>query len=238
MNTAAAATAEQVKRQLADAGLVLAGLSPGEMTDGHISARDPDRPAQFFIKPRGVGFNEMAPHNILTLDPAGDVVAGPGEAPAAAFIHAGIYGARPDVRAVIYSRAAQLVALSAGARSIRPFNHAGATFLNALPLYGDGIGSHDAAQGEAVAAALGPHRAVLLRSHGIVMTGRRIEEAVILLYMLDNAAEMQLRIEAAEAAEPDFPADEIETIRRNMLEERQFAVNFDYLVRQARRALQ
>ncbi len=238
MNDGAAGTAEQIKRKLADAGLVLATMSPGQMTDGHISARDPDDPARFFIKARGVGFDEMAPHNILTLGATTDIVNGTGQAPAEACIHAGIYGARPDVQAIIYSHPVQLMALAASARSIRPFNHAGATFLNALPIHSGGLSPIDTAtQGQAVAASLGPHRALLLKHHGIVMTGRSIEEAVILLYTLDNAAEMQLRIEAAEAAEPDFPEAEIDTIRSNMLEERQFAVNFNYLVRQERRRL-
>ena len=44
------------------------------------------------------------------------------------------------------------------------------------------------AMGAGVAAALGPHRAVLLKSHGVAAVGVTIEEAVIGVIMLENAA--------------------------------------------------
>ena len=62
-------------------------------------------------------------------------------------------------------------------------------FADGLPVYADTMDLiRTAEMGRGVAQALGPHRAVLLRCHGLAMTGRTLEEAVVLCVMLEEAA--------------------------------------------------
>jgi L-fuculose-phosphate aldolase len=89
--------------------------------------------------------------------------------------------------------------------------------------------------GAGVAKALGRHRAVLLRSHGPVVTGKSIEEAVVSTIMLENAAMVQLMVEAAGEPGPEFPRDDIAKLKQEIGAAEQFKINFDYLARRVKR---
>ena len=89
--------------------------------------------------------------------------------------------------------------------------------------------------GAGVARALGQGRGVLLKNHGVVVTGRTIAEAVIGTIMLENGAIVQLVAEAAGEVMPEFPRDDIEKLKRNISELEQFQINFDYLARRVKR---
>jgi L-fuculose-phosphate aldolase len=89
--------------------------------------------------------------------------------------------------------------------------------------------------GAGVAKALGPHSVVLLKNHGIVTAAASIDELVIRTIMFENAAQIQMIAEAAGELAPEFPRDDIEKLKHDLSRPDQFAVNFDYLVRRAKR---
>ena len=89
--------------------------------------------------------------------------------------------------------------------------------------------------GAGVARALGANRAVLLKNHGVVVAGPTIEEVVISTIMLENGAMVQLTAEAAGETAPEFPRADIEKLKHDISQPEQFAINFDYLVRRAKR---
>ena len=66
-------------------------------------------------------------------------------------------------------------------------------------------------------------------------TGASIEEAVISIIMLENAAQVQLIAEAAGDVAPEFPEDDVRKLQHDISRPDQFAVNFDYLVRRVKR---
>jgi len=105
-------------------------------------------------------------------------------------------------------------------------------FAGCLPVYTgtiDLIRRPD--QGRGVAEALGPHKAVLMRHHGVAMTGRTLEEAVVLLFMLETGAEIQLKATAAGALAPEFLTSDTAELKAKLESPEQFTVNFDYLAR-------
>ena len=55
----------------------------------------------------------------------------------------------------------------------------------------------DTSEGDRIAEALGPHKAVILRSHGILTVGETVEAAAWWYISMDNAAQTQLLAEAA-----------------------------------------
>jgi L-fuculose-phosphate aldolase len=89
--------------------------------------------------------------------------------------------------------------------------------------------------GAGVARALGQGRAVLLKNHGVVVTGASIAEAVIGTIMLENGAMVQLLAEAAGELAPEFPRADIEKLKHDIGQSEQFQVNFDYLARRVKR---
>src|SRR6266446_3206748 len=108
-------------------------------------------------------------------------------------IHTEVYRQRPEVQCVIHTHPPYTTAFSAVAEALRPVNHEGALFAPALPRFtqtSDLIVTP--ALGQAVAAALGTSRALLLKNHGIVVVGTSVEEACVTAILLEKAAHMQL----------------------------------------------
>jgi L-fuculose-phosphate aldolase len=225
---------EAAKKLLVEAGAILAFMGHGDMTRGHVSIRLAETPDLFIMKPHSVGFDEITMDNILTIDLDGKVVAGPSRRHSEVFIHSEILRARPDVNAVIHTHPTHTIALSATGRPIRAVSQGGALFVDNLPVYTDTIDLiRLPEQGRGVAKALGAARAVLLRNHGLAMTGRSVEEAVICCIMLEEAAKIQLLAEAVTLDYPEFPPEDVARLRAKLTDVDQYAVNFAYLARKA-----
>jgi L-fuculose-phosphate aldolase len=229
-------TYDEIKRKLILAGKVLVAEGQDDFTRGHISMRLPDNPSLFFMKPHSVGLDELTMENILTIDLNGNVVASTSRRHSEVYIHSEIFKARPDVQCVIHTHPPYSVALSASGRPLKCYSQPSALFFEGLRVYSDTMALiRTPAMGKGVAAALGPHRAVLLKNHGAAVVGASIEEAVITAIMLENAAMVQMITEAAGDPAPEFPRADIEKLRQEVSQPEQFVINFDYLARRVQR---
>jgi L-fuculose-phosphate aldolase len=225
-----------IKERLITAGKVLVAEGQDDFTRGHISFRLPDDPGLFFMKPHSIGLDEITMGNILTIDLAGNVVAGKARRHSEVYIHSEILKARGDVNCVIHTHPTYSTALSATGRALKCYSQPGALFYDALGTYADTINLIRTPDvGAGVARALGAGRGVLLKNHGVVVTGKTIEEAVIGVIMLENGAMTQLLAEAAGDPAPEFPRADIEKLKHDISRPEQFAINFDYLVRRVKR---
>jgi L-fuculose-phosphate aldolase len=227
---------DEIKEKMILAGKVLVAEGQDDFTRGHISIRLPDNPSLFLMKPHSVGLDELTAENILTIDLEGNVVAGKSRRHSEVFIHSEIFKARPDVHSVLHTHPTYSIALSATGRPIRAYSQPGALFSDAVGIYTDTINlirTHE--MGAGVAKALGPHPAVLLKNHGVVIAAASIEEVVIRTIMLENAAMIQMIIEAAGDAAPEFARADIDKLKHDISRPEQFAINFDYLVRRVKR---
>jgi L-fuculose-phosphate aldolase len=227
---------DQIKQKLILAGKVLVIEGQDDFTRGHISMRLPDNPSLFFMKPHSVGLDEITMENILTIDLEGNVVAGKARRHSEVYIHSEIFKARPDVHSILHTHPPYSIALSATGRPIRAYSQPGALFSESVGIYSDTINlirTHE--MGAGVAKALGPHPAVLLKNHGVVLAAASIEEVVIRTIMLENAAMIQMIVEAAGDAAPEFPRADIEKLKSDIGQPEQFTINFDYLVRRVKR---
>ena len=159
---------------------------------GHVSARV-ENTEQIWMKPASLGLEEVRPHDMLTLDMDGKKLAGVLPRHVEFPIHTEVYRRRPAVQCVIHTHPPYATAFSAVAELLRPVNHEGALFAPTLPRFtqtSDLIVTP--ALGQAVAAALGASRALLLKNHGIVVVGTSVEEACVTAILLEKAAHMQL----------------------------------------------
>src|SRR5579871_945265 len=229
-------THDEIKRKLILAGKVLVAQGQDDFTRGHVSVRLPDNPSLFFMKPHSVGLEEITMENILTIDLDGNVAAGTSRRHSEVYIHSEIFKARPDVQSVIHTHPPYSVALSASGGPLKCYSQPSALFFEALGFYDDTVALiRTPALGKGVATALGPHRAVLLRSHGVAVVGASIEEAVINVIMLENAAQVQMITEAAGHSCPELPRTDIEKLKQEISQPEQFAINFNYLARRVQR---
>jgi L-fuculose-phosphate aldolase len=221
-----------LKQRLVVAGKVLVAAGQGDFTRGHISMRLPDNPKLFLMKPHSVGLDEVTMQNILTIDLEGNVVAGKARRHSEVFIHSEILKARPDINCVIHAHPTYCVALSSSGHPVKAYSQPGALFYEDVGVYTDTIALIRSQEtGAGVAKALGPHRAAFLKSHGTAVAGKSIEETVVSAIMLENAAMIQMIVEAAGDPAPEFPRDDILALKRQLSSPEQFVINFDYLAR-------
>ena len=226
----------EIREKLIWAGKVLVAEGQDDFTRGHISVRLTDDPTRFYMKAHSLGLDEITLDNIITIDLEGNVVAGTARRHSEVYIHSEIFKARSDVHCVLHTHPPYSIALSASGRSLRCYIQPGALFFESLGVYDETINlirTH--AMGAGVARALGANRAVLLKNHGVVVAGPTIEEVVISTIMLENGAMVQLTAEAAGETAPEFPRADIEKLKHDISQPEQFAINFDYLVRRAKR---
>lgn len=143
---------------------------------GHISARLPDSD-RWMITRHSLGADAKA-DDFLVFDLDGKKLSGGGVVPGEYPIHLEILRARPDVGSVIHYHGMYSTAFTTSEQRLRPIHLMGTLFHDGIPIYPDPRLVSDRQRGEALARALGSHRAVLLRAHGAAITGASVEEAV------------------------------------------------------------
>jgi ribulose-5-phosphate 4-epimerase/fuculose-1-phosphate aldolase len=83
-------------------------------------------------------------------------------------------------------------------RLLDPITQDACAFYEDHGLFADFTGVvYEASEGERVAKALGPHKAVILRNHGLLTAGETVEEAAWWFITMDRSCQAQLLAEAA-----------------------------------------
>lgn len=167
---------------------------------GHISARH-NRSASRFLLSRSLAPELVTAADLIEFDLDGNAVDARGRALySERFIHAEIYRARPDVRAVVHNHAPSLIPFGDSNIALRPMYHMAAFIGNGVPVFDirksfgmtDMLIS-DSAKGRALAQTLGDKTCVLMRGHGVAVVGPSIQHAVGRSIYLDVNARIQLQ---------------------------------------------
>lgn len=229
-------TTLDIQQRLIDAGLVLDSEGLADLTRGHVSIRVPGDPTHFYMKPHSFGFDEITMENMVVCNLAGDKVSGGGRRHSEVFIHSEIYKKRPDVNSVIHAHPTYAVAFSATGQTLAPISQPSVAFADGLPYFTQAIDLVRTQElGAAVADALGAHKAVLMRNHGVAVVGASVDEAVILTIMLENACQIQLAAMAAGGLGEVFDMAHVQKLHHDITRAEQYTINFDYLVRKVKR---
>ena len=223
---------DQLAERLIQGCRILADDGQGDLIWGHVSARHAVRPDEILMKPAGIGLEEMADDTLITVGLSGERTGGNRPLHVEVFIHTEIMRARPEVQAVVHTHPPHAVAFSALCRPLLAIGHEGAMFCDGLPVFdrtSDLIVSPDL--GQAVAARLDGHNALLLRNHGIVTAGRSVEEAVMTAILLEKACRVQLLAEQAGGAKAATSIEEARAKRERIYSAAALRTAFDYCVR-------
>lgn len=235
---AAPMTAQEARQKLIDAGLVLEAEGQGDFTRGHVSVRVPGDPTHFYMKPHSFGFDEITHENIVICNLEGEKVGGGGRKHSEVYIHSEIFRARPDVASVIHTHPVHAVAWSATGKPLQPISQPACTFADGVPYFTETVDLiRTQTMGAGVARALGPHKAILMRNHGVAVVGASLEESVILAIQLEEACRIQLLAEAAGGAGPMFDPEPVQRLHYNVTRAEQYSINFEYLRRRALRSI-
>ena len=196
------------KRELAATFRLFGKFGFGEGAGGHVTARDPIHPHCFWVNPFGMPFEHIRVSDLLLVDENGRLVEGEGLVNLAGFyIHSRVHAARPDVRAVAHAHSLHGKTFSAFGRLLDPITQDSLSFYEGHSLY-DGFGGlvFDPEEGNRIGKALGEHKAVILRNHGLLTVGRTVAETAWWFISMERTCQSQLI--AMAAGDPILIAEE------------------------------
>jgi ribulose-5-phosphate 4-epimerase/fuculose-1-phosphate aldolase len=189
----------EVRVQLAACYRLVAHFGMTDLAYTHISARVPGEPGHFLINPYGVLFNEMTASCLVKIDHNGEAVDGSSDPinKAGFVIHSAVHQARPDVFCVLHTHSENGVAVACLEEGLLPLNQHAMLFHGDLAYHDyEGI-ALDFDERERLAADLGDKRAMILRNHGLLTACPTIAEAFEVMYYLEKACKIQLKLMAA-----------------------------------------
>jgi HCOMODA/2-hydroxy-3-carboxy-muconic semialdehyde decarboxylase len=195
---------------------------------GDISFRDPANPARFLLA-RSRSPSAVVPEDILEFALDGSPLDLEAEhLPNERFMHAAIYGARPDVKAVLHASPEDILPFGITQTPLRPVIASVGDMGLQVPVWdiAEKFGDHTGLQvttleqGRDLARCLGSNRVVLLRGEGFVVTGRTLNDVVrISIYIPRNGRTIMAaapfgpsiglaagEVEARLALDPESPA--------------------------------
>ena len=165
---------------------------------GHISVRSERNPSEFLLScsrsPAAVSAADIMRYRL----DGSQVTRSDWKPYVERIIHGAIYRARSDVRAVCHGHSDGILPFAATGEPIRPVIHIGTMFWEGVGWFdrydeGGNMLVSSAAEGRALAEAVGPRRAALLRNHGFVVVGANLIEAVMAAIYLDKNACVQMQ---------------------------------------------
>jgi ribulose-5-phosphate 4-epimerase/fuculose-1-phosphate aldolase len=171
---------------------------------GHITARDPELTDHFWVNPFGMHFGHIRASDLCLVNHLGEVVEGTRVINQAAFaIHSQVHAARPDVISAAHSHSVYGKTWSTLGRKLDPLTQDVCAFYDDHEVFDDFTGVVlDVEEGKRIAHALGEHKAVILRNHGLLTVGHSVDEAVWFFITMERSCQVQLMAEAAGTPKP------------------------------------
>jgi ribulose-5-phosphate 4-epimerase/fuculose-1-phosphate aldolase len=193
------------KQQAALGYRILAAQRWGDLGDGHISARDPERTDCFWMLRYGVSYHEAKVSDLVLVGPDGGLVEGEGVINTAGYyIHHPILAARPEAVSACHVHTGWGTPFSAEVRPIQPITQEACIFFEDHAIFDDEeVQVQSVEAGARIAEALGGTRAVILRNHGLLSVGERVDEAVGTFVTMERVAETHMKARDAKPISAD-----------------------------------
>jgi len=204
---------DELRQQLADA---LSMMERAEVVDfnGHMSCRLPGSPNILINAGKSVR-SALTAEDIIEIDLDGHPARVDQTAPPMEFhLHSAIYRARPDVNAVAHTHPLWSTLFSSVGQPVEPVTMQAAV-MGPVQTFAKTASINNAPLAGELAAALGPHRVIMLRSHGAVTVGADIVEAFVLAIYLEETARRQYLARAI-GTPYTLTAEEVATIGANL----------------------
>jgi len=214
---------EQLKQQLVDC---IRMLEQSDIIDynGHASIRAGE--GRMFINIGSCQRSKLTTADICTIDMEGNVLEGNGKPPLEFHLHAGIYQARPAVKAVVHAHPKWSTFLTMVGESYQPV-YAQGSLVYPMPVLDSPNSINNRAMAERLAATLGNRPAALMKAHGAVTVGKDIVEAFVLAnYMEENAYRQYMALQIGKPY--SFSDKEIALCREKLWTESLFKRTWDH----------
>lgn len=169
-----------------------------ELIFNHITAKVPGPENHYLINPYGLWYNEVTASNLVKVNLAGQAVDG-SKYPvniAGFIIHSAIHAVRQDAHCIIHTHSTAGSAVATKRDGLR-FDNFYSAYLHGDVAYHEFEGvTTDTVEQSRLVASLGTKSALILRNHGLLVTGPAIPQAFSTYWILQRACEIQVATDA------------------------------------------
>ncbi len=179
-----------------------------ELIYNHITARVPGPDVHFLINPFGLMYREVTASSLVKIDTAGNVIGETawGINPAGFVIHSAIHTNVPDAHCVMHTHTTEGMAVACKEGGLDWNNFYSAQIYDQVAYHDfEGI-TVEEGEKERLVASLGSKRLLILRNHGLLSWGETIPEALVRLWTLNRACQIQIAAEGLPG--PSIPLSE------------------------------
>ena len=170
--------------------------------------------------------SQLTTEDICTIDFDGNVIEGNGKPPLEFHLHAGVYKARPDVKAVIHAHPNWSTILSTAGVEYLPV-YAQGSLVHPLPVLDSPDSINNPEMAKRLTDTLGDRPAALMKAHGAVTCGDSLVDAFVLMNYLEDNAERQYM--AAQIGTPySFSDEELMLCREKLWNPNLFKRTWDH----------
>jgi L-fuculose-phosphate aldolase len=212
-----------LKQQLVDC---IRMLEQSDIIDynGHASVRlDSDR---LLINIGTCQRSKLTAADICTIDMEGNVIEGNGKPPLEFHLHAGVYRARPDVKAVVHAHPKWSTFLTMTGHAYLPV-YAQGSLVWPMPVLDSPNSINNKGMADRLAATLGDRPAAMMKAHGAVTVGKTIVEAFVLAnYLEENAYRQYMALQIGKPY--SFTEQEVAACREKLWTESLFKRTWDH----------
>jgi ribulose-5-phosphate 4-epimerase/fuculose-1-phosphate aldolase len=188
-----------------------------DLINTHMSARVPGEPGAFLINNYGEMFDEITASSLVKMDMEGNVLGDAGgKFNAAGFtIHSGVYKARHDANCVLHTHTRAGAGLSLLRRGLRPISQDAMHVLDDVVYHEYGVPASKEECDE-LGRSCAHGSCVVLLNHGLLTLGHTIHGAMMRLYMLERACEVELVARTLDEPPVHIAADVVEKAAARM----------------------
>ena len=111
--------------------------------------------------------------------------------------HGDVYAARPDITCILHHHSKASIAMGAIGANLQPYDRNSGRWSGEINIVEDFDAPEIHNQGGSMVEAMGDGKALILKHHGVLVTGRNVRETVVAAAELDRAMEVQLMAMAA-----------------------------------------
>ena len=166
-----------------------------EGIDNHMTLIVPGYPDRFYLAPFGLHWSEVRASDFLEIDFDGRLCAGTGPVEDTALhIHLQTHKLAPHARCVLHTHMPYATALCALKNPrLEMLVQSSLTFYDDISYEAEYNGlAFDGVEGARLARALGGKSVLMMRNHGVLVTGHCVAEAFERLYFLERACQVQV----------------------------------------------
>jgi ribulose-5-phosphate 4-epimerase/fuculose-1-phosphate aldolase len=172
-----------------------------DLTYNHITARVPGTEHHLLINLYGLLYREITASSLVKITLDGEIVWKPdtdyGVNRAGYVIHGCIHRARSDVKCVIHTHTRAGMAVASMQRGLLPLTQTAMRFVGHIGYHDYEGPATEMEERERLVRDLGPHDAMIMRSHGLLTCGATVQQAFNTMYQLELSCRAQVDAMAA-----------------------------------------